>query len=79
MKDAFRVSRLEGVRDLYRQLERILEQIGSDDVLLFSTDYPHWHFDGDDALPDGLPASLVRKITEENPLATYSRLRETVA
>lgn len=62
-----------------RQLERIIEQIGSDEILLFSTDYPHWHFDCADALPDGLPKDLVRKITLDNPLATYARLRETVA
>ena len=36
------------------QLQRIIEEIGSDEMLLFSTDYPHWHFDGTDALPDGL-------------------------
>ena len=36
-------------------LARTLEQIGSDRMLLFSTDYPHWQFDGDDVLPDGLP------------------------
>ena len=29
------------------------EHIGSDRMLLFSTDYPHWHFDGDEVLPDG--------------------------
>jgi uncharacterized protein len=62
-----------------RQLERIIEQIGSDEILLFSTDYPHWHFDGEDCLPDGLSPDLVRKITVDNPLATYSRLKETVA
>ena len=36
-------------------LARTLEHIGSDRMLLFSTDYPHWHFDGDDVLPDGFP------------------------
>jgi len=59
------------------QLERVLEQIGSDDILLFSTDYPHWHFDGDDAVPDGLPDALVRKILFDNPLKTYPRLSQT--
>ena len=43
-------------------------------MLLFSSDYPHWHYDGTDALPDGLPDHLVRKIVLENPLKTYSRL-----
>ena len=55
----------------------LLEQLGSDRMLLFSSDYPHWHFDGDDALPAGLPDELVHKICIENPLATYPRLKET--
>ncbi len=59
-------------------LERIIEHLQSDELLLFSTDYPHWQFDGTDALPDGLPASLVRKIAVDNPRATYARLLEPV-
>jgi predicted TIM-barrel fold metal-dependent hydrolase len=46
----------------------------SDELLLFSTDYPHWQFDGDAVLPPGLSAELVRKIMIDNPLATYGRL-----
>ena len=38
---------------------RSSEQIGSDEFLLFSTDYPHWQFDGDEALPAGLSAALM--------------------
>ncbi len=57
-----------------REVERLCEEIGSDEMLLFSTDYPHWHFDGTDALPDGLPADLLQKILVDNPLRTYSRL-----
>ncbi|HEY6430665.1 MAG TPA: amidohydrolase family protein [Acetobacteraceae bacterium] len=59
-------------------LERIIEQIGSDDMLLFSTDYPHWQFENEAALPDGIPRRLIEKIMVENPLATYSRLKENV-
>lgn len=59
------------------QIHAILDQLGSDRMLLFSTDYPHWHFDGDDALPAGLPADLARKICVDNPLETYPRLTET--
>jgi predicted TIM-barrel fold metal-dependent hydrolase len=55
-------------------LARTLEHIGSDEVLLFATDYPHWHFDGEDALPDGLPAETMRRMLVDNPLATYPRL-----
>ena len=56
------------------QLDRVLAGIGGEHMLLFATDYPHWHFDGTDALPDGLPAGLVRKLLVDNPLATYPRL-----
>jgi uncharacterized protein len=59
-------------------LLRIVEHIGSEDVLLFSTDYPHWQFDGDEVLPSGLSESLVRKMQVENPLATYPNLTETI-
>jgi predicted TIM-barrel fold metal-dependent hydrolase len=57
-------------------LEQVIEQLGSDDVLLFSTDYPHWHFEGMDALPKAMTGALAKKILVDNPLATYSRLRE---
>ena len=40
-------------------IARLLEHLGSDDMLLFATDYPHWQFDGMGALPEGLPADLV--------------------
>ncbi len=58
------------------QVERVIEEIGSDELLLFSTDYPHWHFDGADAVPDALSEALVRKILVENPMSTYSRLAD---
>jgi uncharacterized protein len=60
-------------------LERLMEHLGSDDMLLFATDYPHWQFEGTDALPPGLDAGLARKIMVENPRRTYPRLKETVA
>ena len=58
-------------------VKRLLDHIGSDEMLLFATDYPHWQFDGDEALPPGLPDGLLPKIMVDNPLATYSRLKET--
>jgi hypothetical protein len=61
------------------QLERVIDQMGSDRLLLFSSDYPHWQFDGPEALPDGLPEGMVRKMLIDNPRDTYSRLSETVA
>jgi len=57
-------------------LETVIEQIGSDEMLLFSTDYPHWHYDGDDVMPAPFSRELARKILVDNPLATYPRLRE---
>lgn len=54
------------------------DRLGSDDMLLFSTDYPHWQFDGDDVLPDGLPRTALYKILVENALATYPRLAQGV-
>ena len=61
------------------KLLRTLEHIGSDELLLFSTDYPHWHFDGDKVLPDGLSDAMIRKILVDNPLAAYPRLREAMS
>ena len=59
-------------------MAKLIEHMQSDELLLFSTDYPHWQFDGDAALPDGLSADLIRKIMRDNPLATYPRLQESV-
>jgi len=59
-------------------LLRTLEHIGSDRMLLFSTDYPHWQFEGDDALPEGLSGGAVRRILIDNPLETYPRLQDGV-
>lgn len=59
---------------------RIIEHIGSDEILLFASDYPHWQFDGDAVVPGGVDAALLRKMAVENPRKTYSRLRtETTA
>ncbi len=53
---------------------RLADHLGSDKLFMFSTDYPHWQFDGDAALPPGLPDPLFRKIVNENALATYPRI-----
>ena len=61
------------------QFERFLDHMGSDRLLLFSTDYPHWQFDGDAAVPDGLSEAHLRRILVDNPRETYPRLTELVA
>jgi uncharacterized protein len=55
-------------------IEKIVEHLRSEDMLLFATDYPHWQYDGLAALPSGLSESLIRKMMVDNPRATYSRL-----
>src|SRR5262245_26693894 len=55
-----------------QHLQQIVEQLGSDELLMFSTDYPHWQFDTPaEAFPAGLPAALERKIKYENAHAFY--------
>jgi uncharacterized protein len=56
-------------------MEKLFEHVGSDDLLLFSTEYPHWQYDGDDVLPKGLPEGMIKKILVDNPLSTYPRLK----
>jgi predicted TIM-barrel fold metal-dependent hydrolase len=59
-------------------LTNLLDQIGSEDMLLFASDYPHWQFDGEDPIPPGFPSELVRRMCVDNPLNTYPRLKETI-
>jgi uncharacterized protein len=59
-------------------VERLIEHLGSDEMLLFSSDYPHWQFDNEAVMPPGLSPELTRKIMIDNPRATYARLPETV-
>ena len=53
---------------------KLIEQLGSDDLLMFSTDYPHWHVRHARArpIPAGLSTrALRRKILSENARAFY--------
>jgi predicted TIM-barrel fold metal-dependent hydrolase len=56
-------------------IREMIDQIGAD-MMLFSTDYPHWNFDGVDFAPVGFDADLMTKLRTENPMNTYARLRE---
>ncbi len=58
-------------------LNRLFDHMQSDELILFSTDYPHWQFEDEKALPEGLSADLVHKIMIDNPYATYGRLKQT--
>ncbi len=60
--------------DMADGLRHWCDQMGTDEMLLFATDFPHWHFDGADAFPLSGDSSLARPILFDNPLATYARL-----
>jgi predicted TIM-barrel fold metal-dependent hydrolase len=53
-------------------LAAVVDQLGTEELLLFSSDYPHGHTtEGLDALAAELPASLRRAILSENARALY--------
>jgi hypothetical protein len=56
------------------QLRRVIDHLGSDQLILYSTDYPHNQFEGTDPLPASFDAALRRIISRDAPLAAYSRL-----
>ena len=63
---------LDAPPDPARLLE-VIDHLGSEDLLMFATDFPHRHSDGrPDALLHGLPEPLKRKITRENARAFYA-------
>ncbi|MBI1292819.1 amidohydrolase family protein [bacterium] len=77
VRDRFRVTLQPfDVTDDHDRIEKLVEQIGGEHMLLFSSDFPHWQFDGDDPVPSAMPEHLVRKMRTDNPLSIYTRLRE---
>ena len=53
-------------------LEQIIDQLESDTILMFATDYPHWDFDAPDrALPPVVKGDLKRRILAANAAAFY--------
>lgn len=74
----FSVQPLQGPPDA-AGMERLLAHIGGDHMLLFATDYPHWRFEGREAVPPQLPARLLPGLLRDNALETYPRLKETLA
>jgi predicted TIM-barrel fold metal-dependent hydrolase len=55
-----------------QQLLQVIDQLGSEEMLLFASDYPHAHtFDPATALLADLPSGLARKIRSENARAFY--------
>jgi len=54
------------------QWESVVDLMGTDEILVFATDYPHFDFDNPDAaIPAGLSAGLREKILWKNAAAFY--------
>ena len=51
-----------------KHLLEMIDALGSDDLLLYSSDYPHWH---DAQLPMDLPDRTRRQILGDNARAFY--------
>jgi hypothetical protein len=52
----------------------MFEMVGSEDFLMFATDYPHWDFDSpEQALPHTFPRDLRQKILTTNARRVPSR------
>ena len=49
-------------------IRRLVDRLGSEEMLLFASDYPHWH--ADPPVPV-LPDTLARKIMYDNARALY--------
>lgn len=56
------------------EVPKALDHLLSDEMLLFSSDYPHWNFEDLDVLPEGIPDATLAKLLRDNILATYPRL-----
>lgn len=55
-----------------KHLYQMFEMIGSDEVLLFSTDYPHWDFDSPSRVfPSTFPKDIRRKVLYDNARKWY--------
>jgi hypothetical protein len=51
------------VSDDPRRVERVIDRLRSYAILLYTTDFPHWQFDGDETVPAAIPSSLRHKLT----------------
>jgi predicted TIM-barrel fold metal-dependent hydrolase len=66
----FTVAPLDGTSHDGR-FDRTVEVLGSDDMLLFATDYPHWHEEQPARLHEAIESTLIEKIMRHNPASVY--------
>ncbi|WP_298783869.1 amidohydrolase family protein [uncultured Marinococcus sp.] len=53
----------------------LVEQMGTDEIICFSTDYPHWDYDSpDEAVPKALEEDVLKRIYGENARKFYPKL-----
>lgn len=58
-----------------RQFMNLIDDVGTDDMLAFSSDYPHYDADVvSEAVPDGVPEATRIKVMGANALRTYPKL-----
>ncbi|MGG0717414.1 amidohydrolase family protein [Robertmurraya massiliosenegalensis] len=52
-------------------LTQIFEMVGADDMVMFSSDYPHWDYDNPGMVLSGLPREMRTKIKSTNAIEVY--------
>ncbi|MFD2924298.1 amidohydrolase family protein [Halobacillus naozhouensis] len=57
-----------------KEFMSLLEQMGTDEMLCFSTDYPHWDYDSPHRALPNMDPELKRKIFSENAKNFYPKL-----
>lgn len=66
------VQPIDGPENNHRQLLEVVEQLGSDDMLMYASHFPRVHAaDPEERLIRHLPDSLARKVRSENARALY--------
>lgn len=53
---------------------QVVDQMGSDELICFSTDYPHWDYDSPSRALPSLDESLAQKVFHDNAKAFYPKL-----
>jgi uncharacterized protein len=78
MRDQLRISTQPAEDIELKHFLQLIDMMGSDRMLVFSTDYPHFDFDSPlRSLPPGLPPDLKQKILFDNAAETYGFKRSS--
>ncbi|MFC5712982.1 amidohydrolase family protein [Thalassorhabdus alkalitolerans] len=77
MKEQIRVTTQPAEELNKKEFMSLIEQMGTDEILCFSTDYPHWDFDSPDRALPNMDPELKKKIFADNAKAFYPKLPKT--